>query len=185
MVRLLESSVHKSAYSGPINMIPRAKWVCYVLPIHVACSIMQIRPLVPKIQQVTGLRGLCKIMHVYRTPLSSTLYNRLLADQTSHTRGSACLPPIICTQFSSELLSVSHPAITPRYHPKTHPHIGTLICRHTCSAFVLHSYFCFLRRWMRNTCGDSIKTKKHLLQSHGMKWFCRIKFGLSSDSPSH
>ena len=57
LVRLLESSVHKSAYSGPINMIPSAKWVCYVLPIHVACSIMQIGPLVPKIQQVTGLRG--------------------------------------------------------------------------------------------------------------------------------
>jgi hypothetical protein len=57
LVRLLESSVHKSAYSGPINMIPSAKWVCYVLPIHVACSIMQIGPLVPKIQQVTRLRG--------------------------------------------------------------------------------------------------------------------------------
>ena len=56
LVRLLESSLHKSAYSGPINMIPSAKWVCYVLPIHVACSIMQIGPLVPKIQQVTGLR---------------------------------------------------------------------------------------------------------------------------------
>jgi hypothetical protein len=57
LVHLLESSVHESAYSGPINIIPSAKWVCYVLPIHVACSIMQIRPLVPKIQQVTGLRG--------------------------------------------------------------------------------------------------------------------------------
>jgi hypothetical protein len=57
LVRVLESSVHKSAYSGPISMIPSEKWVCYVLPIHVACSIMQIGPLVPKIQQVTGLRG--------------------------------------------------------------------------------------------------------------------------------
>ena len=54
---LLESIVHKSAYGGPINMIPSAKWLCYVLPIHVACSIMQIGPLVPKLQQVTGLRG--------------------------------------------------------------------------------------------------------------------------------
>jgi hypothetical protein len=27
LVRILESSVHKSAYSGPINMIPSAKWV--------------------------------------------------------------------------------------------------------------------------------------------------------------
>ena len=57
LVRHLAFSVHKSAYSGPINMIPSAKWVCYILPIHVACSIMQIRPLVPKIQQVTGLHG--------------------------------------------------------------------------------------------------------------------------------
>ncbi len=54
---VLESIVHKSAYGGPINMIPSAKWLCYVLPIHVACSIMQIGPLVPKLQQVTGLRG--------------------------------------------------------------------------------------------------------------------------------
>jgi hypothetical protein len=53
----LESSVHKSAYSGPINMIPSAKWIFYVLPIHIACSIMQIGPLVPKLQQVTGLCG--------------------------------------------------------------------------------------------------------------------------------
>ena len=57
LVRVLESSVHKSAYSGPINMIPSLKWICYVLPIHVACSIMQIGPLVPKLPQVTGLRG--------------------------------------------------------------------------------------------------------------------------------
>ena len=65
--------------------------------------------------------------------------NRLLADRTSHMRGSACLPPILCTQFSSELLSVTHPAITPQYHPKTHPHVGTPICRHTCYAFVLRT----------------------------------------------
>ncbi len=55
LVSILESSAHKSAYSGPINMIPTKKWICYVLPIHVACSIMQIGPLVPKLQQVTGL----------------------------------------------------------------------------------------------------------------------------------
>ena len=54
---VLESSAHKSAYSGPINMISSAKWIFYVLPIHVACSIMQIGPLVPKLQQVTWLRG--------------------------------------------------------------------------------------------------------------------------------
>jgi hypothetical protein len=113
----------------------------------------------------------------------------LFAYSTPNCRCSACLLPLLCTQFSSELLSVTHPAINPRLHLKTHPHVGTLICRHTRSAFVLHSYFCFLRRWMRNTCrntcGDSIQTKKHLLQSHGTKWFCRIKISLSSDSPSH
>ena len=54
---VLESSVHTSAYSGPINMIPSAKWIFYVLPIHVARSIMQIGPLVSKLQQVTGLCG--------------------------------------------------------------------------------------------------------------------------------
>jgi len=54
---VLESIVHKSAYSGPINMISSVKWIFYVLPIHVACSIMQIGPLAPKLQQVTGLRG--------------------------------------------------------------------------------------------------------------------------------
>ncbi len=55
LVSVLESSAHKSAYSCPINMISSEKWICYVLPIHVACSIMQTGPLVPKLQQVTGL----------------------------------------------------------------------------------------------------------------------------------
>jgi hypothetical protein len=57
LVSVLESSAHKSAHSGPINMIPSEKWICHVLPIHVACSIMQIGPLAPKLQQVTGLCG--------------------------------------------------------------------------------------------------------------------------------
>jgi hypothetical protein len=124
---------------------------------------------------------------MFIVPLFPALFaNRLLADWTSHSRCSVCLPPLLCTQFSSELLSVTHPAITPRYHPKTHPHVGALICRHTCFAFgVLHSYFCFLRRWMRNTCGDSIQTKKTFVAIAWAKWFCRIKFGLLSDSPSH
>ena len=123
---------------------------------------------------------------MFIVPLFPALFaNRLLADWTSHSRCSACLPPLLCTQFSSELLSVTHPAITPRYHPKTHPHVGTLICCHTCSAFVLHSYFCFLCWRMSNTCGDSIQTKKFLLQLHGTKLFFCIKFGLLSDSPSH
>ncbi len=54
LVSVFESSAHKSAYGGPINMIPSLKWICYVLPIHVACSIMQIGPLVPKLAQATA-----------------------------------------------------------------------------------------------------------------------------------
>ncbi len=117
---------------------------------------------------------------MFIVPLFPALFaNRLLADWTSHTRGSAPLLPILCTQFSSELLSVAHSTVFPWRQPKTHPHVGTLICCHTCSAFVLHSYFCFLCWWMCNTCGDSIQAKKHLPQSHGTKGSCRIKFGLS------
>jgi hypothetical protein len=54
---LFVSGVHNSACSGRINMIPSAKWIYYVLLIHVACSIVQIRPLVAKLQQVNGLCG--------------------------------------------------------------------------------------------------------------------------------
>ena len=131
---------------------------------------------------------------MFIVPLFPALFaNRLLADWTSHSRCSACLPPLLCTQFSSELLSVTHPAITPRYHPKTHPHVGTLICRHTCSAFVLHSYFCFLRRWMRNTCGDSIQTKKtfvaiawdEMVLSHKVRSFVWFTIPLETNSVVH
>jgi hypothetical protein len=97
--------------------------------------------------------------------------NRLFADRTSHSRGSAPLLPILCTQFSSELLSVAHSTVFPRFHPRTHPHVGTLIRRHTCSTFVLHSYFCFLLLWMRNTCGDSLQTKNICCNRMGRKSF--------------
>ena len=44
---------------------------------------------------------------MFIVPLFPALFaNRLLADRTSHSRGSAPLLPILCTQFSSELLSV-------------------------------------------------------------------------------
>jgi hypothetical protein len=131
---------------------------------------------------------------MFIVPLFPALFaNRLLADRTSHTRGSAPLLPILCTQFSSELLSVTHPAITPRYHPKTHPHVGTLIRRHTCSAFVLHSYFCFLRQWMRNTCGDSLQTKKTFVAiawdkrvlSHKVRSFVWFTIPLETNSVVH
>jgi hypothetical protein len=43
--------------SGPIKMVSVAKRINYVLPIHFACSIVPIGPLVAKLQQVYGLRG--------------------------------------------------------------------------------------------------------------------------------
>jgi hypothetical protein len=115
------------------------------------------------------------------------------AYSTPHCRCSWCLHRLICTQFSSELLSVTHPAINPQLHPKTHPHDGTLICRHTCSAFVLHSYFCFLCRRMRNTCGDSIQTNKtfvaiawdEMVLSHKVRSFVWFTIPLKTDSIFH
>jgi len=117
----------------------------------------------------------------------------LFAYSTPHCRCSACLLPLLCTQFSSELLSVTHPAINPRLHPKTHPHVGTLICCHTCSAFVLHSYFCFLLWWMHNTCGDSIQTKTtfvaiawdEMVLSHKVRIFVWFTIPLETDSVVH
>ncbi len=49
---LVVSSVHNSACRGPINMVSMAKRIYYVLPIHFACSIVPIGPLVAKLQQV-------------------------------------------------------------------------------------------------------------------------------------
>jgi hypothetical protein len=54
---LFVSSVHNSACSGPINMVSVAKRIYYVLSIYFACSIVPIRPLVAKLQQVTELCG--------------------------------------------------------------------------------------------------------------------------------
>ena len=131
---------------------------------------------------------------MFIVPLFPALFaNRLFADRTSHSRGSAPLLPILWTQFSSELLSVAHSTVFPRFHPKTHPHVGTLICRHTCSAFVLHSYFCFLRWWMRNTCGDSIQTKKtfvaiawdEMVLSHKVRSFVWFTIPLETNSVVH
>ncbi len=91
----------------------------------------------------------------------------------------------LCTQFSSELLSVTHSTGLHRFQSKIHLHIGTLLHHYTRPAFVFHSNFCFLLWWMRNAIGDFIQAKKHLPQLHGAKGSCRIKFGLSADSPSH
>jgi hypothetical protein len=91
------------------------------------------------------------------------------------------------------LLSVAHSTVFPWRQPKTHPHVGTLICHHTCSAFVLHSYFCFRRWWMRNTCGDSIQTKKtfvaiawdKMVLSHKVWSFVWFTIPLETDSIVH
>ena len=108
---------------------------------------------------------------MFIVPLFPALFaNRLLADRTSYMRGSAPLLPILCTQFSSELLSVTHPAITPRYHPKTHPHVGTLICHQTCSAFVLHSYFCFLCRYI-HPMGREVRRREDMMH---VLWIVRV-----------
>ena len=46
LVRILESSAHNSPNNGPIEIIPNDKLMYYVLPIHVACLIIKIGPLV-------------------------------------------------------------------------------------------------------------------------------------------
>ncbi len=54
---VLSLAIHISPNNGPINMIPYAKPLYYILPISFECSIMSIRPLVAKLQQVYGLCG--------------------------------------------------------------------------------------------------------------------------------
>ena len=54
---VLSLDIHISPTNGPIDMVSIAKLVYYVLPIHFACSIIQIGLLVAKLQQVYGLRG--------------------------------------------------------------------------------------------------------------------------------
>jgi hypothetical protein len=46
LVRDLVLGIHNSPNNGPINIIPSRKLIDYVLPIHFACSIMKIGPLV-------------------------------------------------------------------------------------------------------------------------------------------
>jgi hypothetical protein len=56
-VRALSLAIHISPNNGPINMVSVAKLIYYVLPLHIACLIIQIGPLVAKLQHVTGMRG--------------------------------------------------------------------------------------------------------------------------------
>ncbi len=50
LVGVLLLAIHTSPNNGPINMIPSAKPLYYVLSIHFACSSMSIGPLVAKLQ---------------------------------------------------------------------------------------------------------------------------------------
>ena len=54
--RVLSLAIHISPTNGPIDMVSVAKLIYYVLPIHFACSIIQIGLLVAKLQQVYRLR---------------------------------------------------------------------------------------------------------------------------------
>jgi hypothetical protein len=54
---VLSLATHISPNNGPINMVLLAKLIHYVLPLHIACLIIQIGPLVAKLQHVTGMRG--------------------------------------------------------------------------------------------------------------------------------
>ncbi len=57
LVRVLSLAINISPNNCLINMVSVAKWIYYVLPIHFECSIMSIKPLVAKLQQVYGLCG--------------------------------------------------------------------------------------------------------------------------------
>ncbi len=54
---VLSLAIHISPNNGPINMVSLAKLIHYVLPLHIACLIIQIGPLGAKLQHVTGMRG--------------------------------------------------------------------------------------------------------------------------------
>jgi hypothetical protein len=86
-------------------------------------------------------------------PLFPALFsNRFFADWTFHSRGSAPLLPLLCHQFSSQLFCVAHSTVYSRFQPKAkaHLHVSTLVCLHSHSTFVLHSYFCLLLWTMGN-----------------------------------
>jgi hypothetical protein len=131
---------------------------------------------------------------MFIVPLFLALFaNRLLAYQASHSRGSAPLLPILCTQFSSELFSVAHSTVFPWRQAKTQPLVGTLICRHTRPTFKFHNNFCFLLWWMCNASGDSIQAKKTFVAitwdervlSHKVWSFVWFNIPLNTDSVVH
>jgi hypothetical protein len=64
--------------------------------------------------------------------------NGFPADWTSHSRGSAPLLSLLCTQSSRELLSLAHPTVFPQFQSKFHLHVSTLLRLHSCSTFEYH-----------------------------------------------
>jgi hypothetical protein len=101
---------------------------------------------------------------MFTIPLFPALFaDRFLADWTSHSRGSAPLLPLLCCQFSSQLFSVAHSTVNSLFQPKTHPHVGTLVCLHSRSTFVLHSNFCLLSWMMGNAVCMALQAKEAFL----------------------
>jgi hypothetical protein len=110
---------------------------------------------------------------MFIVPLFPALFaNRFLADWTSHSRGSACLLPLLCTQFSSELLSVIHSTVSRCFQPKIHTHVGTLVRLHSRSAFILHSYFCLLSWTMGNAVCMALQAKEAFLAIRRLESTC-------------
>jgi hypothetical protein len=100
---------------------------------------------------------------MFIVPLFPALFaNGLRADGTSHSRGSAPLLSLLCTQSSRELLYVAHPTVYPRFQSKTHPHVSTLLRNCTRPAFVFHSNFCLLLWTMSYTVRMTLQAKEAL-----------------------
>ena len=86
--------------------------------------------------------------------------NRFLADWTSHSRGSAPVLSLLCQQFSSQLLSVTHSTILAWFHSQTDSYVGTLVCLHMCSAVIFHDNFCTFWWPMCDAICQSLHTKE-------------------------
>jgi hypothetical protein len=93
----------------------------------------------------------------------------LFAYPIPHCRGSAPLYSVIGFQFSTYLLSVTHPAIPSQFHTQTDSIFCTVICLEMSTTFELHRNSCFLW-WMCNASGDSIQAKKGFATIAWDKW---------------
>ncbi len=80
--------------------------------------------------------------YVYPTPLSSTLCKFALYRWDTPMMRFCIFLSFCWRELRSNLFAITHPTITSRRQPQTHPFVGALLCSHTCSTFVLHCYFC-------------------------------------------